>query len=36
MFVIAKVTPGESGIRLAFVNQETSQNSRRYYLDIDC
>lgn len=36
MFVIAKVTPEEIGIRLAFVNQETSQNSRHYYLDIDC
>lgn len=29
VFVIAKVTPGESGIRLAFVKKETSQNSKQ-------
>lgn len=29
VFVIAKVTPGESGIRLTFVKEETSQNSKQ-------
>lgn len=29
VFVIAKVTPGESEIRLALVKKETSQNSEQ-------
>lgn len=29
VFVIAKVAPGESGIKLALVKKETSQNSEQ-------